>query len=261
MDNKEMILDKNYKKDDDNGAFEIDLWELIIYFLSKWYWFVASGILVGFVVFLVTAFMISPKYQAIITLNVENTREGVIADSASANDIAASESLAETYKVILSSNSVREAVAESFGSKILSKENLKNMVSISAIANTQILEIKVTHESPSIAYSVAHTYETVGPEMTKKLTNWGTAYVVDHASMPKSPSSPNVQRDTIFGFIAGLILCALVLIIIKFSDHRIYCAEDVEDALSVTVIGQLPKCIVEENAAEPYRAVWKGDVI
>jgi len=136
-----------------------------------------------------------------------------------------------------------------------------HMVNISPISNTQILEIRITHEMPSIAYSVARTYETVGPEMIKQLTNWGTAYVVDHAVMPKSPSSPNVHRDTIIGFIMGMILCAIVLIIIKFSDHRIYCAEDIEDALSITVIGQLPKCIVDENAEEPYHAVKKGDVI
>ena len=63
------------------------------------------------------------------------------------------------------------------------------------------------------------------------------------------------------GFVVGMLLCAVILIIIKFSDHRIYCAEDIEDALSVTIIGQLPKCLVDENAEDPYKAVKKGDVI
>lgn len=261
MDNREMNLDKNYVKDDSHGALEIDLWELILYFLSKWYWFLMTGVLIGLITFLITSFMIAPKYQSVITLNVENRREGVISDNISSSDINASESLAETYRVILSSNSVREAVSETFGNKIINKDDLKQMVGISSISNTQILEIRVTHEMPSIAFSVARTYETVGPEMIKQLTNWGTAYVVDHAIMPKSPSSPNVERDTLLGFIVGMFLCAIVLIIIKFSDHRIYCAEDIEDAISVTVIGQLPKCIVDENAEEPYHAVKKGDVI
>jgi len=261
MDNKEMKLDGNYIKEDNKGALEIDLWELVIYFLSKWYWFVFSGILVGLVVFLVTTFMIAPKYQASITLNVENRREGVISDNISSNDISAAESLAETYRVILSSNSVREAVSEAFGSDVISRDALKRMVSITSISNTQILEIKVTHEVPSMAYSIARTYEWVGPEMIKKLTNWGTAYVVDHAIMPKSPSSPNVERDTVIGFIMGAVLCAIVLVIIKFSDHRIYCVEDIEDAINVTVIGQLPKCIIDENAEDSYHSVKKREVI
>lgn len=261
MDQKEINLDKNYAKDESSGAFEIDLWELTLYFLSKWYWFLMSGLLVGLCVFLVTSFMIAPKYQSVITLNVENRREGTMADNVSASDLNASESLAETYRVILSSNSVREAVADTVGNNVVSNSDLKYIVDISAISNTQILEIRVTHESPSVAYSVARTYETVGPEMIKKLTNWGTAYVVDHAVMPKNQSSPNVERDTVIGFFIGLVLCAFVLIIIKFSDHRIYCVEDIEDAISVTVIGQLPKCIVDDTAEEPYQTIKKGDVI
>ena len=129
------------------------------------------------------------------------------------------------------------------------------------VTGSDIAADKSMPRLPSVAYSVAHTYETVGPEMIKKLTNWGTAYVVDHAIMPKSPSSPHVERDSVIGFFVGLLLCAAVLIVIKFSDHRIYCVEDIEDALSITVIGQLPKCIVDENAPEPYEAVGKGDVI
>jgi len=106
MDNKDMNLDKNYNKEESHGALEIDLWELVIYFLSKWYWFLAAGLIVGITVFMVSAFMISPKYQSVITLNVENRREGVSSDNVNVNsgDIAAAESLAETYKVILSSN-------------------------------------------------------------------------------------------------------------------------------------------------------------
>lgn len=263
MDNEIKYSDNNiYQSQNDERGFEIDVFELFMYLVSKWMFLLIAGVLAAVLVFTYTSVFVEPQYKSNITLNVENKRGQMDMDDISSGDIAASESLAETYRVILNSNSVRDAVVGDLKNKgvVISEKDLRASVSVSPISKTQILDIAVTHTDPRSAYVIAKTYETIAPEMIIKLTNWGRAYVVDHARMPLAPSSPNVSRTTVLGFLVGAIICSIVLLISKFSDRRVYLAEDIESTININVIGQIPMGNPENIEEDCHYTVKKGIV-
>ncbi len=256
---QENSMYKNAEIEENTNSIEVDIVEIVWYLLSRWYMLIISAVVAMGLVLGADLLFVAPKYQSSVTFNVENTRETSKVEGVTSSDIVAAESLAETYKVILSSNSVRERVVESLAAinVAITENQLSNAVAISEISNTQILRVDVTHKDEEMAYTIAKTYEKVVTNMIIHLTNWGNAYVIDSARMPKKPSSPRVERDAVIGFMAGMALCVLILLIIRFSDRRIFVAEDIENALNVTVIGQIPKGIVTEGEEGVYRAEGK----
>lgn len=68
----------------------------------------------------------------------------------------------------------------------------------------------------------------------------GNAVVVDRATPPGSPYSPNPVRDTLLGGVAGLLLGIGVALVLEKLDRRIRDPEDLEDAFGLPVIARLP---------------------
>ena len=91
-----------------NKEYEIDLIELIKAVLRKW-WVVLAAVIAGMIVlFLYTHFFVTPLYKSSVSFYVNNGQRGD--DKISTSDISASQSLVETYIVILKHGNTLEEV-------------------------------------------------------------------------------------------------------------------------------------------------------
>ena len=63
---------------------------------------------------------------------------------------------------------------------------------------------------------------------------------LEEAEVPNSPSSPNIKRNTLIGFLTGGALISMVIIIVEVLDDRVKKPEDVEEALGITLLGVVP---------------------
>lgn len=127
------------------------------------------------------------------------------------NDLQAAESLAGTYTVILQSNVVYDAVADTVNGlhpsgirQPLTREDLQDIIHISTIDGMQILKISATTSDPELSYWIADAFAKVAPEQIVKITKAGAAEVVDQAESNPDPVSPNVLLDSLIGLAAGL---------------------------------------------------------
>lgn len=262
-------MNKNQKSIVSTLNQQIQLSEILRLLLTKWYWIVGTGILGFLLVFVCTKFLITPQYESHITMYVYNNPEmNTSVGTVNNNDLQAAESLAGTYTVILQSNVVYDAVADTVNGlhpsgirQPLTREDLQDIIHISTIDGMQILEISATTSDPELSYWIADAFAKVAPEQIIKITKAGAAEVVDQAESNPDPVSPNVLLDSLIGLAAGLFLAAAWLIIHMISDTTICTADDIEDVVEVPLLGAIPKLSGGDNKNDKMLSTRTGGTI
>ncbi|GAA1745063.1 polysaccharide biosynthesis tyrosine autokinase [Aeromicrobium alkaliterrae] len=124
---------------------------------------------------------------------------------------------------------------------------LSQRVSASAQLDTVILTITVTDESPERAQQIAATTAEVfvgyvGELETPPGQDQATlkATVVDEASLPGSPVSPQPTRNLGLGLVLGLLLGAGIAVLRHTLDTSVRSSSAVEEITHAPVIGSIP---------------------
>ncbi len=239
---------------------ELSLWSVMRLLLSKIHWLLLAGAVLGLCVYLVTVLFITPTYESRVSFYVYNTsdstsRPGTINN----NDLQAAESLAETYSKILQSNSVLDAVLSDIGSG-MARKDLGEMVSVSVVSGTQLLEVVITSTDANFACQVANSFAKVAPTEIVRITKAGGVEVVDRPEVATEKASPRTLFNTAVGFAAGVVLFAIVLILRTLSDRTIYLPEDLDEMVGATILGQIPE-ILAQDSAYTYWKLEKGETV
>ncbi len=255
-----MVKTKNSSGAADNN--EITLWSAARLLLGKFYWLLISGFACTLVVWLITTFLIAPTYKSRVSFYVYNNADKAAhASTINNSDLQAAESLATTYSKILESNSVLDAVLKDLGNKSdLSRKELSEMIEVSVVSDTQLLEVVIKSKSAEFACDVGKSFANVAPTEIVRITKAGGVEVVDRPEVATEKSSPRTVFDTAIGFIIGVIGVSVALILKMLSDTTIYLPEDIESMPGVTVLGQIPEIEVTEKEYNNWKLV-KGGVI
>ncbi|MBZ4298770.1 capsular biosynthesis protein CpsC, partial [Streptococcus pneumoniae] len=63
---------------------------------------------------------------------------------------------------------------------------------------------------------------------------------LEEARTATTPSSPNVRRNSWFGFLGGVVVTVIAVLFIELLDTRVKRPEDVEDVLQIPLLGLVP---------------------
>ena len=148
------------------------------------------------------------------------------------------ERLARTYERIAETDAVGDLV----------KSELPRSVSDSAVvidaaqlSNLELLELSVTNESPRVAAQVANAVPGALASFIERTGSFrDTITVVERASAPSEPSSPNLRLNLMLAFILGLILAAGLALIRESLSDRIEDIEELEKTTGHPVIAVIP---------------------
>ncbi len=88
-------------------------------------------------------------------------------------------------------------------------------------------------------------------------TSWKTAQaeIIDRASIPPRPSSPNIPLNLALGVVGGLGLGVGFALMLAFLDNRVKSAYDVEELVGIPLLGIVPKIDRRLSSAERAKAV------
>ncbi len=121
-------------------------------------WLIIGLILLSLIVSLVVVNSLPPIYKASATIMIERPESGSISEL---NTLMAGERLALTYSQIITSQPILERVADKLDLSIPIDE-LKKMITVQPIADTQLVNITVENSSPyrvfMIANAIAETF-------------------------------------------------------------------------------------------------------
>ena len=117
---------------------------------------------------------------------------------------------------------------------------LSKSVSVSVPTDTRIVSITVKNSDPNQASRIANALREVAAEKIIAVTKVSDVTTLEEAEVPKSPSSPNIRRNVILGFLAGAVVMIVIVLIVEILDDRVKKPEDIEDVMGATLLGVIP---------------------
>ncbi len=232
-------------------TYTIDLVRLVKALWKRILVIILAIILGALLAFAYTLFFITPMYEATTRMYVNNSTLSVGSVSISSSDLSASQSLVDTYIVIMTSRITLNEVIEQSGVNY-TYEQLKKMVSASAVNSTEIFEISVTSPDPEEAALLANTITEVLPDMIASIIDGSSARVVDSAVAPTAPVSPSITKNTAIGAVLGLVISCIVIIVLELMTDRIAGEDDLHQITSLPVLAVIPDLVVSKSGGYGY---------
>lgn len=224
-------MEKHYEVDDE---IEIDLKELFFELVNNWVMIAASTVLVALIVFCVSKFIMTPKYESTSELYVMS--QGAIESLA---DIQIGSNLTNDYIVVVKDRPVLEQVINNLGLKENYAE-LLSKVSLNNPSNSRILQITVTDEDPYRAKAIADEIANVSAGFIADKMKQDRPSVISYGYADGDAVSPNVLMNTVLGAAIGAFLAMAIVIISYLLNDTIMTADDIERKLGLNVLGTLP---------------------
>ena len=117
---------------------------------------------------------------------------------------------------------------------------LSKKISVSVPTDTRILSITAKDGDPKEAARIANGLRNVAAEKIISVTKVSDVTTLDEAEVPQSPSSPNIRRNVLLGFVAGVGLMVVLLVVVEVLDDRVKRPEDVEELMGLPLLGVVP---------------------
>lgn len=237
-------------------TFEIDLKELFELIIARIRLVILVVIMFTVSAYLISVFVITPKYQASARLYVNNNKTSV-SQNVTLTDLNTGRELVPLYSEFIESDTVLEQVAAAVSNETnmpFDADELRKILSSGAVNDTALIEITVTTPSPEVSQIIANAVVDIAPDRITEFMDGSSVKVVDYAKLPEEPVSPNVMKNTLIGFVLGIIISIGMIFVMELMDTRVKNEEDLKKLLEYPVIGIIPEISVEENAGEAATA-------
>ncbi len=229
------------KINEKNEVVEIDLKQIWYALIGKAWLLILTAVLTAVVFLAGTKLLITPQYKAYAQFYVNNNSVSVgdTSFSLSSSDIMASKSLVDTYIVILRSRSCLNDVIDYAGVDY-SYGDVREMISAYSVDETEVFEVAITSVNPAEAEKIANSIAYILPKKISSIVEGTSASIVDYAVKPSSPSSPNISKNTLLGFMVGLAIAALIIVIRTIFDITIRSEDDILENCSHPILASVP---------------------
>ena len=244
-------MNENIK--DRNEEIEIDLQRLVNAVMNKSWLVGIVAVVCAVVAFLGTFFFITPMYESSVMFYVNNSSLslGEAAMSITTGDISASRGLVKNYIIILNTRETLNDVIDYVDSDLTYSE-LKKMISAEAVESTEIFEVVVTNSNPKEAEELASAIAYILPKRISTIVEGTSAKVVDSAVLPSRPSSPNYTKNTLIGFVFGLMLTVAVIVMRDLVDITVRTEEDLQRVCKHPVLAAVPDMLAPSKGGYYY---------
>ena len=192
-----------------------------------------SGLLIFFAF---TRFAIHPTYTASVQMYV-NSDDAT--SSIDLNDLYYAQKVVTTYINFLKTKVFYTQVIEESNLNYTSGE-LKEMIEINALNNTEIFQISVTSDSAEDSYILVTAMQKLAPEHIKGIKASAEINVVDPVVYPNGPSGPNILLNTAIGGLLGLFLSISITILWEIIDVNVKNQDDLKRKYNKPILGSIP---------------------
>lgn len=232
---------KNNRKGNNRHMEEMDLKELFNMFWSKKFQIILIILIFSVIGFIYTIEFITPMYDASTTLVLVSSADETLTTNTmiTATDVSLNSKLVATYSELIKSKNVLREVISNLNTD-LEEDILKNYITVSAVEDTELIEITVRNEEPSNAAVIANEIAEVFTDKVKEIYNINNVQIVDKAEVSSEPANINHTKDIIMFASIGLVIAIIYVIVANMLDTTIKTAEDVETAYNIPVLVSIP---------------------
>ena len=222
----------------ENQAVEIDVFATLKVLWKRKFSIILVALVFAIAAFGYSAFLAKKEYQStsrIYVVSRQNQDNNALTNS----DLQAGAYLVKDYReIILSQNVLSQAIEEL---KLdMTPAELSKKINVSVPTDTRILSITAKDGDPKEAARIANGLRNVAAEKITSVTKVSDVTTLDEAEVPQSPSSPNIKRNVLLGFVAGAGLMVVLLVVVEVLDDRVKKPEDVEELMGLPLLGAVP---------------------
>ena len=222
----------------EQNMMEIDVFQLLKILWKRKFLIALVAIVTGVVAFAYSSFIVKPEYTSTTRIYVVNRNQGDKSGLTN-QDLQAGSYLVKDYREIILSQDVLEKVATDLKLDLPSK-GLASKIKVTVPADTRIVSISVTDGAPEEASRIANSLREVAAQKIISVTRVSDVTTLEEARPATSPSSPNIRRNTMIGFLAGAVVMIVTVLLIELLDTRVKRPEDVEDVMQIALLGVVP---------------------
>jgi succinoglycan biosynthesis transport protein ExoP len=201
----------------------------------------AAVVGIAFAAVVVTTLAVPKTYEATSTIFVGQSIEGDLATQTL--DSTQGEQLARTFTTLASDPQIAELASSRF-EKPLSRTETMEVVAVSPVERTQLLEIKAEGSSPGEAADIANVYADVFVRQMGTLHEQGrvptTVALSARAVPPTEAAQPNVPLYLGFGALLSILLAIAVALGKDRLDRRVRLGQDQDALLGESILARVP---------------------
>lgn len=225
--------------------------EIVNMLLRRWWIIAFTAFSLAVVAFFYSQFMLVPLYKTDGSLFVNASRTQT--SDVSQSNIIASQQLATTCKEILTRRTFLATVSEDVVAKGGNKyppAQLKKMISIKSVNDTEIMEITVSGSEREDLKLICDSVLTLSANELSRVINAGQVKILDLGQVPERPYSPNTRNNTLICFFIGLLAGSLIVFCIEFLDTRVKSREDIVSRYDGALLGEIPELNITNSKKE-----------
>ena len=222
----------------EQNMMEIDVFHLLKILWKRKLLIALVAFVTGIVAFAYSSFIVKPEFTSTTRIYVVNRNQGD-KPGLTNQDLQAGSYLVKDYREIILSQDVLEKVATDLKLELPPK-GLASKIKVTVPVDTRIVSISVTDRAPEEASRIANSLREVAAQKIISVTRVSDVTTLEEARPATSPSSPNIRRNTLVGFLAGAVVMVVTVLLVELLDTRVKRPEDIEDVMQIALLGIVP---------------------
>ena len=215
----------------------ISISEIIDAVKKRWKIIALTTVLATLVSGIFSFFVISPTYEA--STKVFIGKEESSMESYNYNDITMYQKLLKTYSELIKTKDLINRAITNSKYELKVKEVL-NDVSVTIIADTQMIQIAYRSTSPNIAKNMLENITNEFIVTAQELVPNGNVKILESVELPKNPVAPNKTMNIAIAFILGMMVGFGIVFLLEYLDNTYKNKEQLEKDLDIPVLGVIP---------------------
>ena len=222
----------------EQNMMEIDVFHLLKILWKRKLLIALVAFVTGAVAFAYSSFIVKPEFTSTTRIYVVNRNQGD-KPGLTNQDLQSGSYLVKDYREIILSQDVLEKVATDLKLELPPK-GLASKIKVTVPVDTRIVSISVTDRAPEEASRIANSLREVAAQKIISVTRVSDVTTLEEARPATSPSSPNIRRNTMVGFLAGAVVMVVTVLLVELLDTRVKRPEDIEDVMQIALLGVVP---------------------
>ncbi len=228
----------------ESNTYGMSLGQIFALAFKRWWIILVVAILGAALMFAYTYLFVQPVYTSEARIGIK------IPDMNAYNDSMTGQKVARECSDILQSDITLNKAAESLNASGSGTSytgiKLRSMISTVVDDDTRFFFVKVKSTDPKEAQSVCSAVIVAFNAVIKEqnIINSAEGIILDEATLPTSPTSPNYTTNTLIGSIIGLVISFFSMLFVGFLKDTVDC----EDYIIGTYGDKIPVLAVIPDA-------------
>lgn len=199
---------------------------------------ILAAVIAAGIGFSLAYFVIPKRYTSEALMYVENSSEKHDGSSININDINAAQKLVNTCQILFTSGYVFEKLSGYFGNRY-STEDLRGMIKISSVNNTEVLRISAEAKSPDEACAIAKELVVLAKEEFGRIIKTGSIETVSEPSYPVRHTFPSTVKFTAIAAFIGTAGLYMIFLLKEIFDIKVKPDDDLMQIYDIPVFAEI----------------------